>query len=289
MKIRKQASVLTAGRPDEAQLEKINAQAKTPLTAEEVYVFSVRLCDDRTDRDFERFSTEALERLAPMFIGKTGICDHAWSSEKQVARIFDAGVEYEPDAAYVKAWAYILRGERTAELIREIEGGIKKEVSVGCAMGRRVCSVCGEEYGSCGHQKGQSYGGQTCVAVLCEPKDAYEFSFVAVPAQRDAGVMKKMKAEGWISPDEVIVLRKQALLGRRYRTRLEQEFVQLALTLDTGMKEDALRQMAAALEPERLIEATGAMQCKAAERLPLYTQLPHAGAETEKTDSAFLV
>ena len=43
------------------------------------------------------------------------------------------------------------------------------------------------------------------------------------------------------------------------------------------------------LEPERLIEATGAMQCKAAERLPLYMQLPHAGAETEKTDSAFLV
>ena len=169
MNIRKQASVLTAGTPDAEQLAKINRQAKSPLGAEEVYVFSVRLCDDQPDRDFERFQTQALEALAPMFVGKTGIVDHAWSSEKQVARIFEAGVEYEGGAAYLKAWAYILRGEKTAELIREIEAGIKREVSVGCAMGRSICSVCGAEYGSCTHRKGESYGGQTCVAVLCEP------------------------------------------------------------------------------------------------------------------------
>ena len=136
MKIQKQASVLTAGTPDAEQLEKINRQAKSPLKAEEVYVFSVRLCDDQPDRDHERFSTEALKALAPMFVGKTGIVDHAWSSEKQVARIFEAGVEYGDGCAFLKAWAYILRGEKTQEIIREIEAGIKKEVSVGCAMGQ---------------------------------------------------------------------------------------------------------------------------------------------------------
>ena len=169
MKIQKQASVLTAGTPDAEQLEKINRQAKSPLKAEEVYVFSVRLCDDQPDRDHERFSTEALKALAPMFVGKTGIVDHAWSSEKQVARIFEAGVEYGDGCAFLKAWAYILRGEKTQEIIREIEAGIKKEVSVGCAMRRSICSICGADYGSCEHRKGESYGGQTCVAVLCEP------------------------------------------------------------------------------------------------------------------------
>ena len=64
MKIQKQASVLTAGTPDAEQLEKINRQAKSPLKAEEVYVFSVRLCDDQPDRDHERFSTEALKAQA---------------------------------------------------------------------------------------------------------------------------------------------------------------------------------------------------------------------------------
>ena len=43
MRVEKQAGVLTAGAPDAAQLERINAHAKSPLTAEEVYVFSVRL------------------------------------------------------------------------------------------------------------------------------------------------------------------------------------------------------------------------------------------------------
>lgn len=161
MKIQKQASVLTAGTPDAEQLEKINRQAKSPLKAEEVYVFSVRLCDDQPDRDHERFSTEALKALAPMFVGKTGIVDHAWSSEKQVARIFEAGVEYGDGCAFLKAWAYILRGEKTQEIIREIEAGIKKEVSVGCAMRRSICSICGADYGSCEHRKGESYGGQT--------------------------------------------------------------------------------------------------------------------------------
>ena len=289
MKIEKQANVTSAGIPDEKQLEKINAQAKSPLAAEDVYVFSVRLCDDQVDRDDERFTAEALEQLAPMFIGKTGICDHAWSSDKQVARIFDAGVEYAGGAAYLKAWAYILRGEKTAELIREIEGGIKKEVSVGCAMGRRICSICGAEYGCCEHRKGQMYGAQRCTAVLCEPKDAYEFSFVAVPAQRDAGVLKKMKADGWMSPDEVRVLEKQAALGRSYRAELEQEFVTLALMLDMGLSEKALRQMAGALEAEQLRQARSAMRKKAAMTFPMQTQLTGEAEHAQKPDSAFLI
>ncbi|OLA42145.1 MAG: hypothetical protein BHW31_01510 [Firmicutes bacterium CAG:110_56_8] len=57
-------------------------------------------------------------------------------------------------------------------------------------MGRSVCSICGSDYGSCGHRKGESYDGQVCCAILQEPMDAYEFSFVAVPAQREAGVLK---------------------------------------------------------------------------------------------------
>lgn len=289
MKIEKQASVLTAGAPNAEQLEKINAQTKSPLRAEEVYVFSVRLCDDQVDRDFERFSQQALEQLAPMFIGKTGISDHAWSAERQLARIFDAGVVYESGTAYLKAWAYMLRGEKTNEIIREIEAGIKKEVSIGCAMGRRICSVCGAEYGSCEHRKGQKYGAQTCVAVLCEPRDAYEFSFVAVPAQKDAGVMKKMKNGGYKTPEELTELEKQAALGRSYRAELEERFVRLALVMDMGAKESALRQMASALEAEQLRQTTKAMREKAARRFGVHTQLPQAGKTEEKPDSAFLI
>ena len=288
MKIQKQASVLTAGTPDADQLEKINRQARSPLKAEEIYVFSARLCDDQPDRDHERFSTEALEALAPMFVGKTGIVDHAWSSEKQVARIFEAGVEYGDGCAFIKAWAYILRSEKTQETIREIEAGIKKEVSVGCAMKRSICSVCGAEYGSCEHRKGESYGGQTCVAVLCEPEDAYEFSFVAVPAQKQAGVLKGLGG-GEMRPAELERLKKEAELGRAYRKELEERFVRAAMLLELGLKEPVLREMAAALEPSQLKQAGCALERKTAKLYPPQTQLPSMKETALKTDSAFLI
>ena len=76
---------MNSGMPDDGQLEKINHYAKSPLMAQEVYCFSVRLCDDRPDRDYERFDAAALEKLAALFLGKTGICDHEWSADRQVA------------------------------------------------------------------------------------------------------------------------------------------------------------------------------------------------------------
>ena len=189
MEIRKATEVAVGGVATAAQMEAINGQAKAELSAEQVYVFSLRLCDDQVDRDFERFDTAALPVLAKLFLGKTGIVDHRWSSDCQVARIFAAETVLEDGVSYIKAWAYIRRGGANEEIIADIEAGIKKEVSVGCAMGRSVCSVCGGEYGDCGHRKGQYYDGQLCCAILKEPMDAYEFSFVAVPAQREAGVL----------------------------------------------------------------------------------------------------
>ena len=45
-----------AGIPTEEDLKLINKYALRPLKKEEVFVFSVILCDNDIDRDFERFS-----------------------------------------------------------------------------------------------------------------------------------------------------------------------------------------------------------------------------------------
>ena len=79
----------------------INAQARGKLTAQQVFVFSLRLCDDQVDRDMERFDTQALYSLAKLFIGKTGIVDHRWSSDSQVARIFETQVVQEEGVTYI--------------------------------------------------------------------------------------------------------------------------------------------------------------------------------------------
>ena len=297
MEINKAAQAASSGAPTAVQLEAINNLAKAHLTAEQVYVFSLRLCDDQVDRDFERFDSAALPGLAKLFIGKTGIVDHKWSSDKQVARIFQTEVVREDGAEFIKAWAYIRRGDANDEIIADIEAGIKKEVSVGCAMGRSVCSVCGSDYGSCGHRKGESYDGQVCCAILQEPMDAYEFSFVAVPAQREAGVMKGMGAAVSLkelaaehgAQVEYRALTKEAELGRRYRKDLEDGVVRLGLALELGVSEPVLRSLAQTAGAEELLALKDALQGRLDESLPMVSQLLGVKGKPEEIESGFLI
>ena len=182
-------------------LDKINKFTRREFTADELYTFSVILCDNEIDRDNERFSDDALEKLKALFVGKTGIFDHEASTSNQTARIFDTelvtdesrknkcGVPYK----YLRASAYMVRTEDNRQLIAEIDDGIKKEVSISCSASKRKCSVCGcdKAVQSCSHIKGKTYGGRLCHVVLDGITDAYEWSFVAVPAQVNAGVTKR--------------------------------------------------------------------------------------------------
>ena len=221
------------------ELQAINRYAKAELTEDQVYTFSVRLCDNEVDRDMERFATEDLERLGELFLGKSGIFDHQWSAKGQTARIYRTEVVRESGVVtaagdeyrWLKAWAYLMRTEKNQDLITEIEGGIKKEVSVGCSMGRSVCSVCGAENGACSHVKGQVYGDKLCFTELREPLDAYEWSFVAVPAQPRAGVVKRFGRE----EPELRLLQKQAQAGQRYLSALRREVVRLAMLADSAL------------------------------------------------------
>lgn len=298
MEVKKETRILSTGTPSQIQLEAINAQAKAVLTPEQVYVFSLRLCDDQIDRDFERFDTQALPELAKLFIGKTGIVDHRWSADAQVARIFSAEVVREEGVSYIKAWAYIRRGGQADETIADVEAGIKKEVSVACSMGRSICSVCGSEYGTCSHHKGSHYDGQLCCAILKEPMDAYEFSFVAVPAQPNAGVLKgygrglvslKELAEEYGVQGEYRELKKQALLGQQYRRELEAEVVRLCLSLELGMEAESLKSIAQGAADEDLKALKGALESRLARHMPIHAQLSLPGQWEDGLDSGYLI
>ena len=298
MEIKKGTEVKTVGQPTAAQLATINGQAKSELKAEQVYVFSLRLCDDQIDRDGERFDTAALPGLAKLFVGKTGIVDHKWSSGNQIARIFETQVVREDRVSYIKAWAYIRRGGSADETIADIEAGIKKEVSVGCAMGRAVCSVCGSEYGTCGHQKGEHYDGQLCCVILKEPMDAYEFSFVAVPAQREAGVLKgfggkavslKELADANGAQEEYRQMYKLAQLGRKYEKQLQDDVVRLCLGIGLGVEEPVLRTLTQKAGAEELLRLKEALEQRMAEMMPMQSQLMAACGREEPLESGFMI
>ena len=215
-----------------------------------------------------------------------------------MARIFETQVVQEGDASYIKAWAYIRRGGSADEVIADIEAGIKKEVSVGCAMARSVCSVCGSDYGTCGHQKGDHYDGALCCAILREPVDAYEFSFVAVPAQREAGVLKAMGgqnlrlkdlADRYGAQGEYRELFKEAQLGRQYRKELEDQVVRLSMMLDLGGSEPLFRSIAQKVSSQELGELRIALQEKVDACYPAVGQLPGFSAGVDAVESEYLI
>ena len=195
------SQVLSVKKADAAaDIALINQYSRKELKPEDVYCFSVRLCDNDVDRDNERFTNATLEALAPLYTGKTGILDHQWSAENQVARLYRVETEVTGQKnslgealVILRGSAYMLRTESNQPMIDAIEGGIVKEVSVSCSVRRQTCSICGENIWSCGHLKGQQYDGKLCYGELQDPMDAYEWSFVAVPAQRGAGVTKGME------------------------------------------------------------------------------------------------
>ena len=304
MNVTKAAGAPVAGEAAARELELINALAKRALSADEVYVFEVKLCDNEVDRDFERFSDECLDELAPMFVGKSGILDHQWTAGGQLARIYRTEVVAVPERKnsaggvyrYLKGWAYMLRSEATGDFIAAIEAGIVKETSVGCSVSERRCSICGES--ACAHVPGLSYDGKLCHTVLSGATDAYEWSFVAVPAQREAGVLKGaglkslrgyvQTAAGSAFRAEFERLEKLAAEGERLLERERAEVKRLGLLWDEQMA-PAVAKAAEGMGAEELCELRLSLEKKLDGRFPPLCQLPGRDRNTRFDGEDYII
>ena len=303
MNIIKQAAGGGLEQVREEDLEEINRWSRRTLKAEEVYVFSLRLCDNEVDREEERFEAETLEELAPLFLGKSGIFDHQWSAQGQTARIYRTEVVRQPEEltragdglCWLKGYAYMLRTPGTEELIARIEGGILREVSVGCAVERAMCSMCGAPRGECRHVPGERYDGRLCYVSLRGGSDAFEWSFVAVPAQREAGVLKTAGLRRALAdrPEELERLReleREAADGRRWREELRREVVRLGLLADRNAPAALLERIAGGLDTRELETLRDTYRARVEERFPLPVQLSYErGAAKDGGDGAFII
>lgn len=306
--------VKAAGEVSAAEMEEINRYTRRAYGPEEVYTFSLVLCDNEIDRDYERFSVESLKKLRELFLGKTCIFDHERRSANQTARIYHTEVkEREGETTQagevltqLTARAYLPRTKGSEETIELIESGILKEVSVSCSVKRAVCSVCGKE--KCQHEKGKVYGGKTAHRVLLDPSDAYECSFVAVPAQRGAGVVKakgqtvEKLLEG--SGGETRITKAQAQeIGRRFRElsekarwgetyhqELEREVLKYSGLIQPEVPRSVMESVVKSLDVGELAAMQRAYRSMAEKALPLSPQLlPRKKRDQEGPNREFLI
>lgn len=296
--------------PEEMDL--INKYTRREFAPSEVYVFSVELCNNDIDRDFERFTVESLFEMEKLFVGKTGICDHNPKAENQTARIFRCFVEAVEgrktqtgdDYFRLVARAYMPLCESTKTMVSQIESGICKEVSVGCSAGTAVCSVCGKDRREhCVHTAGEYYGNTLCYFELRDITDAYEWSFVAVPCQREAGVIKGYdhtagkeekdmtniikslsSADGvTLSVDEakrlhdyIGRLEKRAAQGDEYVESLKAEVLRLSCAAEPGISRETMENALSVLTVAQLKEFMEVYKIKAQKKFLPKPQL--AGA-----------
>ncbi|MEE1281766.1 MAG: hypothetical protein UHK60_05880 [Acutalibacteraceae bacterium] len=265
------------------ELALINTYTRRQYNSDELYVFNVVLCDNEIDRDYEAFSVNALNQLSLLFIGKTGIANHNPIAENQTARIFACNVEavqgkktsYGSDYYRLLARAYIPINEFTQKDIQLIESGIKKEVSVGCSVDEILCSECGANIriNHCEHYKGEN----GCYHILNSITDAYEWSFVVVPSQREAGVIKSYNTDNKEVNMESIIseikkgnykaldssnseylaeyikqLEVDAKYGKAFRESLEKEYIRYCGLCHSNSNADMLTQVAKKLTLKEL-------------------------------------
>ncbi|MBQ3005691.1 MAG: hypothetical protein IJM97_01530 [Clostridia bacterium] len=307
-------------------LELINRFTKSPIDKDSVFTFSVVLCDNEVDRDYERFDEASLRVLAEMFVGKTGIFDHSMKSGDQVARVYatevlsDSTKRTSLDEAYtfIKAKCYMPKTDGNSDLIKEIEAGIKKEVSISCSVRNVICSICGTDtrHKYCEHQKGKTYGGKICHNVLKSPDDAYEWSFVAVPAQRGAGVTKAYRndkkevreleniikslktADTQISlsseealklSNYIAELERKSHDGQLYRESLKSEAIKFASIALPDMKSGVIANACDIISTEDLVELKSAFEKQAAAKMPVKPQFSHTETKSKNNNNEFKI
>ena len=139
-----------------------------------IFVYPVKLCDSLPDRDGECFAAKALESVKTLVVGKPGIKNHDWTSDNIHSRIYKAEIEVQEDCTCVVGYAYTVVTGSTESLIQDIKSGLLNEVSLG--------------FSAVSYTKLD-----TGIQQIDDVNDVYEWSFVAVPAQPKAGVVKGLE------------------------------------------------------------------------------------------------
>lgn len=196
----------------DADLKKINKYTLSPVSADDVFIFKASIADnEQDDRNHMPFNLKSLQDLKKLYPGKTMLKDHRRMADNQIARIYDtelvqdANKQTELGELHTELIAkiYMIKTDSNKDLIAEIIGGIKKEVSTATVPSKMICNICGtdnmKDY--CRHWPGIEYtvedgsakgSKKRCKMLLSGAKEAYELSFVAVPAQPRAGTHKSI-------------------------------------------------------------------------------------------------
>lgn len=169
---------------DEDEMKKINTYERTPLKSSDVNTFTIGLCSNEIDMDFERFSISSLTILKKLYLGVPLLLGYKERFDTRMARIYhtelvstmNSVTQANEILTQLIARAYIPKVDHNRETIELLKNGIAHPVNIACSIKRKICALCGKE--ECDHKPGCFYNGQLAHKVLFDPIEAYECSIV---------------------------------------------------------------------------------------------------------------
>ncbi|HNX02197.1 MAG TPA: hypothetical protein PKM71_00820 [Candidatus Cloacimonas sp.] len=195
----------------ESDIKAINAQqpeGAIKLTAEDVFIFEAELSNSNIDYYYTRMTIESLQNYADK-INRQGIplMVHHIEELFPMGRIFKGDVIRDDSGVNrLKIRSYIVRGDSNEIIsgdvvIRKIETGVQKDMSIGFIAGGYTCSICGgamvpgwfsRAVGvECEHVIGATYDGQTAYAWV-EDGDVIEGTLCYTGATPEAIIDKAL-------------------------------------------------------------------------------------------------
>ena len=138
--------------------------SKADLTPEDVHVRGMRIVNSKRDYYYSRFTLGALNEVAELMPGAPVMIGHDYRNMPigtffAAHRVFRPAKLREPrkDSYWVEALFYVPNDEEGNNIIRRIDLGTWREVSLGWRFTSANCGICGEAIRDCPHLPGEIY------------------------------------------------------------------------------------------------------------------------------------
>ena len=180
--------------PDAGLLGEVNRYALRPLARDEFAVFTMDLCHNQVDQHFSRFPDEELAKIDGMVPGRPLMERHDLRGSLPRGTFFRSQLHEHANRLSVRPDVYVLRTDENAGFIRNIDGGVYRETSIGFSFRLPECSICSADIRTCQHVPGRSYSGDVCHFTMRDVLEVIEGSVVSSGSQGTSFVAQEERA-----------------------------------------------------------------------------------------------
>jgi len=147
--------------------------------------FNARVFLEKPNKNHVRIRPQDMSAFAPSFKNKPFIRDHAiYSIDARDGTITDSRLNAD-------AIEQTIRLTTRKGMTSYVEGQIDR-FSIGFEAEKTLCSICGTEYFSCSHWRGQKYENKTCEIIMVNPVGV-ETSAVNNPAVDNTAILSTLE------------------------------------------------------------------------------------------------